>query len=312
MDLNLVEVEAYLSDVQSRKPDSEYDQQVGIALKRLKIEAVALNDQGLATYIWCLETIQRCQNLFIAAFHFMRACYFVSAWHALAKIERNLQFLARHYDFGSYPSDKYRIALIACQTERLQGLFPYEWFFSPGLVVHKKLCTICEQPVSIRRPCGHVVGEIYDGEMCSRRIVDWDILETSFVKNPVNKEGVIFISGEAENYNYTHVDYVTQRLPHAFSIWDKEWVTEQVSIKRFSRVGRNNLCPCGSGVKFKRCCIKRPTIGIKALNVRFTDPMPLRLPPDEEMRVVYSKDLPTEILNLSDLDVGIAKAMSRQ
>jgi hypothetical protein len=28
-------------------------------------------------------------------------------------------------------------------------------------------------------------------------------------------------------------------------------------IRLFHEVGRNQTCPCGSGVKFKRCCLRR-------------------------------------------------------
>ena len=29
-----------------------------------------------------------------------------------------------------------------------------------------------------------------------------------------------------------------------------------VSVKKSSKVGRNELCPCGSGKKYKKCCGK--------------------------------------------------------
>jgi len=30
--------------------------------------------------------------------------------------------------------------------------------------------------------------------------------------------------------------------------------SDQAGIKTISKVGRNELCPCGSGKKFKKCC----------------------------------------------------------
>ena len=30
--------------------------------------------------------------------------------------------------------------------------------------------------------------------------------------------------------------------------------TGRVDIREFRRIGRNDKCPCGSGVKFKKCC----------------------------------------------------------
>lgn len=35
--------------------------------------------------------------------------------------------------------------------------------------------------------------------------------------------------------------------------------------RRGPKVGRNKLCPCGSGEKFKRCCQRRKATPIKEL-----------------------------------------------
>lgn len=33
--------------------------------------------------------------------------------------------------------------------------------------------------------------------------------------------------------------------------------TQKASIREHRRIGRNDPCPCGSGVKFKKCCGSR-------------------------------------------------------
>ena len=38
-------------------------------------------------------------------------------------------------------------------------------------------------------------------------------------------------------------------VPGAF-----DWLKEQSGIKIIPKVGRNDLCPCGSGKKYKKCC----------------------------------------------------------
>jgi len=41
------------------------------------------------------------------------------------------------------------------------------------------------------------------------------------------------------------------------SILDKErWISHQPTVRSFPKIGRNNPCPCGSGKKYKRCCLK--------------------------------------------------------
>jgi hypothetical protein len=43
----------------------------------------------------------------------------------------------------------------------------------------------------------------------------------------------------------------TQRMPAPS--WDTEWLMPKVNV--FGKVGRNDPCPCGSGKKFKKCCL---------------------------------------------------------
>ncbi len=36
--------------------------------------------------------------------------------------------------------------------------------------------------------------------------------------------------------------------------------TQQTVRNPFKGVGRNDACPCGSGKKFKKCCLNRPSV----------------------------------------------------
>jgi hypothetical protein len=60
----------------------------------------------------------------------------------------------------------------------------------------KKKCSVCDKDVSIRNPCGHFVGEIYNGEMCFRIVTEVKVLGMSLVENPGNKFYVMFIQDE--------------------------------------------------------------------------------------------------------------------
>ncbi|MFV3326740.1 YecA family protein [Pseudomonas sp. NY15372] len=44
------------------------------------------------------------------------------------------------------------------------------------------------------------------------------------------------------------------------------------SAERFSKVGRNEVCPCGSGLKYKKCCLGRENMstGIRSTRSTFT------------------------------------------
>jgi hypothetical protein len=167
---DLIDIEQYLSQIQTRKPGSVEDEDVLQRLAGLKEQAVSRNDQLLAKKLWCYETILQVQNKYISAFEMMKEQDFYSAWCVLERVEINLVGLERHFDLDTEGHDKLRLSFIKKHTEQFQSLFPYRMFISPAYMALEKVCSVCDKPISIRNPCGHVVGEIYDGEMCVRRI----------------------------------------------------------------------------------------------------------------------------------------------
>ncbi len=47
------------------------------------------------------------------------------------------------------------------------------------------------------------------------------------------------------------------------------------------KIGRNDPCPCGSGKKYKQCCIKHPTAtGAKKFKAKLLSQAPLKQAPD--------------------------------
>ena len=63
--------------------------------------------------------------------------------------------LERHFDLT--PVDTNQLLHIRKSTEQFHD--PYLIFTSPGTVIHEEACSVCDQRVSVRNPCGHVVGQ---------------------------------------------------------------------------------------------------------------------------------------------------------
>ncbi len=60
----------------------------------------------------------------------------------------------------------------------------------------------------------------------------------------------ITMGGEDEGFCYAwRYGKSWKRVPGAI-----DWLKEQTVIKIIPKVGRNDLCPCGSGEKYKKCC----------------------------------------------------------
>ena len=261
-DHKLETVDKYLCDSCNRQPGDIEDVGIAQLLAELKSSAVDSNDQALAKTLWCLETIQHYQNWYISCFNDMKSQHYFDAWCGLAAIESGLLFLERHIELDVHGVDAYWLLRIRKSTKQFQKLYPYALFASPELIIENKTCTICGQQVSIRNPCLHRVGEIYDGEICARHVDDVRVLDIAYVNNPHDKRTVQFPiekeTGKAvDTYNYGNVYYAVERLSHPFSNWDLKVSRVKHSTSDYRLIGRNSLCPCGSEDKFKRCCMRK-------------------------------------------------------
>lgn len=85
------------------------------------------------------------------------------------------------------------------------------------------------------------------------------------VHNPIMKEEYGFEDEFTDEHIQSHKEILELGLIDIYNYWldyrkeinntveEVDNVTEE--IERYSSVGRNDLCPCGSGKKFKKCCM---------------------------------------------------------
>lgn len=261
------ELNKFLSEPQNRDPSSAGDAFELIA--EMKAEAVNGGEQDEAKRAWCLGQILRAQRSFERAFDEMRQGEFYKAWCTLEQTELALKFLKPHFSAWQ----QHRLAFIEKQTTQFQSLFPYRVFYSPEILEHEKRCSICDAVVRIRRPCGHRAGEIYDGELCGRVVTKPEFLSVSLVRNPVQKYSVAFPvdsegGGAQDNYDYSVVEYVVERTPSPYLDWDVERTFVRHPHEHYRHTGRNDPCPCESGRKYKKCCLRE--VGVLRPHIDFT------------------------------------------
>jgi len=219
--VTLDEIKQYLRDAPNNfgSRDSEPAKQ---SLAELKEQAVNENNQDFAKTIWCFEKILDIQDKYITAFFQLKAEDFYKGWCSLEQVELGLHFLAPHYQDTS---GEFYLPFISKHTSQYQSIFPYKLFMSPEILELEKTCNICSRVVSIRNPCGHRVGEIYDGKMCSRIVTKAEFLGMAIVQNPLQKYTVPFLSdskgeGKKDKYNYAVIRYLIRRLSSPFHAWD--------------------------------------------------------------------------------------------
>ncbi len=286
---DLVRVEEYLRGIVGRKiTDEQFEGQITTTLRVLKRQAVERGNQETAKLLWCYEQILAVQNNYLSAFRNMKEGRYYDAWCLLERVEIESASLVRHFK-SNLKDDGHKIRFIGKHTKQLQSLFPYKLFFSPAFLHLENVCSICRKPIAIRNPCGHKVGEIYDGEMCLREITKIDILEMSFVTAPVQKYSIPFMvdpetNQRRDHYDYTLVKYVTDGLRSPFDSWDTVWTKRRHPHSHYKHVGRNEPCPCESGKKYKDSCLRQPGVLRPHVQILFSVP-----PPDNLPKIQYTR-----------------------
>lgn len=206
-------------------------------------------DEYNAKVAWCLEQVAKVKLHFESMFNLIQNREYSSSWEEICRAEIEICFLARHIDINN---NDYGLKFIFEQIPKYQSLYPYHWFTSREAIVKTKICSICGQKYGIRNHCNHKKGEIYNGEMCCHQVKDMDVLGFSFVKNPKDKYTVLF--SKDMRYNYRMLELLFENLNSPFEKFDVI-VSEEIKSE-YKKLGRNELCICGSGKKFKHCCLK--------------------------------------------------------
>lgn len=229
------------------KGTEKMDPKICEEIALLKFEAVALGNENLAKELWCLESTFYIANAYLGAFKSLKDKKHFDSWRLLEIAEINLCSLRKHLDFED---NKYQLKFYEKMVYQFQKLFPYEYFMSREAVIKKSKCSICGETIRIRNFCGHKRGEIYGGEICLHMVEDIDLKALAIVKNPFDKYTVLF--PQDLEYNYINLDNLLENLSGPFNNW---YLTiEKEKRVEFSKTKRNDLCPCNSGKKYKKCC----------------------------------------------------------
>mgnify|MGYP001456406963 CR=1 FL=1 len=256
--LDLDAVLVFLRSVATRAPDDPKVKAVEDWLKVWKAGHVAAGDSINSTLAWCLESTLEVQQKYLSAFSLLRGEEFYKAWCELERAEIRLHGLERHF---LERWAEFQLGFIREHVARWQAVYPYKLFFSPEMRIRKKRCNICKQVVGIRTNCGHRTGEIYDGEYCLREVSDMEFLGTALVSSPVQKYSVPFLvdpetGNSVDHYDYSAPKFVFAGLSGPFDPWNYEWQVRRRPHSHYRDVGRNDPCPCESGSKYKKCCLK--------------------------------------------------------
>lgn len=234
----------------------------------LKNKSIEEKDEKTANYLWCLQQIFIIQNNFVDMYLSIKGHRFEDAWRLLERVDIELSFLNQNIeenfdDAYDGHNDSYHLGFISTIIKYYEKLFPYRVFFSRESIIKKEKCSVCGEIVSLRHGCGHKIGKVYMGEMCSREVIDVQFLGVAVVTDPFDKYTVAHVKGL--EYNYEMLEILGSNINTPYD----KWYLEEIKIIKpeYQNVGRNMKCPCNSGKKYKQCCLGTREIYMKHFRV---------------------------------------------
>jgi hypothetical protein len=244
--MNLEQIKNYLEKFNQSRLEPTLLKKLN-ELKKIEVEK---ENQENAKELWCIEQVYKVVENYLKAYEYLKNADYFNSWNSFDRADIELSFLRKHLD---YKGNKYNLEFIEKNIFQFMKLFPYKVFLSRESITIKERCSICNLIVSIRKPCGHKIGEIYNGEQCCRVVEEFEILGWAMVTDPFDRYTVLFPKTDVD-YNYYMLEHMMTYLKDPFEKWDLE--IEKETDPRYKKLGRNDRCICDSGEKYKKCCMK--------------------------------------------------------
>ena len=173
------------------------------------------------------------------------------SWNTLQDCLDIAKFIGRFVDL----TDRLDLPKINELLVQYEKLYPFTVFASAEYVISQSHCSICGKSM-LGFECPHRVGQLYWGEL-AKEVFDErvELQAIAIVSNPEDKRCIFELKEEKNNNNlYEKLEeFKNLNLEplRSFTINSKI----ETRIKENAKVvGRNDLCPCGSGKKYKKCC----------------------------------------------------------
>jgi len=245
----------------------ELDSSVLDKIVLLKNKAIANCNEKVANELYLLQSIFNIQNNYIQMYNLLKNNSdegYEKSWILREKIDIQMQI---HRNSHDYNYDFAMIKFIDEAIKRYKYLYPYKLFSSREMVIKKERCSICGKVRSIRNNCEHIPGKIYMGQMCYSIVEDAELKGFAIVENP--EDDYTFLKLEGTKFNYEVLNILMRGLNSPFDRWDLNIINEL--NEEYKKIGRNELCPCGSGKKYKKCCLGTEKASIQHFEIIFKD-----------------------------------------
>jgi len=183
---------------------------------------------------------------------------FIESWGVLQDIQDRLRVLKKFTN----ADDTFFYRFLQKQCENLEKLYPYRIFSSMEAVCIEIECSICGKNMD-SFDCPHRAGELYRGKVAYGTVKDIkSFCGVALVSNPKNKRCVA--SYPEQSPAFSAVSYlanlIIERRLNPLKFSEAKPRKIEVPQKALVKVGRNDKCPCGSGKKYKKCCLDQEPV----------------------------------------------------
>lgn len=247
--MKIHEIEAFL-----KKKNEYFPADIINAIEQERSEAIKAQDEEKANLFWRYAVTFYIQSGYVSMYNMIRRKNYAAAWELLKQTDMQLAILGQNISIGTEMEDPYHLVYIRDILPEYEKLFPYEFFVCRETLVKEQKCNICGEKIRLRGGCNHVPGKIYMGELCMHEVTDFDYLGLKAVRDPFDKYEILQpYQAEDFQYNFGLLDGLMDSLKSPYEYWEVEIAKEK--NPEYARIGRNDPCPCGSGKKFKHCCM---------------------------------------------------------
>lgn len=222
---------------------------------KIKKSAIELNDERLENSQTVFSNYFQLFCHLSSYFRLLQEHNYKSSWSALQDCFDDLRFVGRYVEI----EERKEIPDIYELLEAYEALYPYKVFVSSEYIISKSHCSICGKSMQ-SLSCPHIKGNLYWGDIAIEIVDEIEEFQAAcLVMHPEDKRCIIELSddnkSEAEQFvKLEQFLEFKQPFLQRFSIASIMETRRRTDIVK---VGRNDLCSCGSGIKFKKCCGKK-------------------------------------------------------
>ncbi len=226
------------------------------AVNELEREKSTLDDDSL-NELFVFKKLLDLIDAYSLVWNKISAGEFSSSWITLQDALDSLRLIKK---FSDPPN--HRVEFFESQLLELEKLYPYDIFVSIGATVDWFQCSICGKDIDSFE-CPHLMGELYRGRMAygiAQNLKNAD--HVAFVSHPEDKRCVILYEDSGPQFKIIRYlgSSLKQKKITPLQFLRAEFKKIKVKDSDYVPQPRNEICTCGSGLKFKKCCIKKKYI----------------------------------------------------